>query len=117
MNSSAVVATSGYWIVSPTTRREVTMPQLLARLASADIVFFGEQHDDPETHRVEFETLKAIATLGRPVVLSLEMFERDVQPALDDYLSARITEPEFLAPIAPESGVADFVIFTRRPAH
>lgn len=64
-------ATSGYRIVSPATRSDVTMSQMLGRLSRADVVFFGEQHDDPETHRAEAETLDAIGRLGRPVVLSL----------------------------------------------
>lgn len=72
------------------------MSQMLDRLARADVVFFGEQHDDPETHRAEAQTLDAIGRLGRPVVLSLEMFERDVQPVLDDYLAGRIGKTEFL---------------------
>lgn len=99
--ASVAVATSGYRIVSPATRREVTMPQTLGRLSRADIVFFGEQHDDPETHRAEWETLDAIGSLGRPVVVSLEMFERDVQPTLDDYLAGRISETELLARTRP----------------
>jgi uncharacterized iron-regulated protein len=37
------------------------------------------------------------------VVLVLEMFERDVQPALDDYLAGRIDEPEFLKSSRPWS--------------
>ena len=77
------------------------MSQMLEGVSRADVVFFGEQHDDLETHRAEFETLDAIGRLGRPVVLSLEMFERDVQPVLDDYLAGRITETEFLSHARP----------------
>ncbi len=98
---SVAVPTSGYRIISPATRSDVTMPQMLDRLSRADVVFFGEQHDDPETHRAEAEMLEAIGRLGRPVVLSLEMFERDVQPVLDDYLAGRIGESEFLARSRP----------------
>lgn len=96
-----VGASSGYRIVSPATRTDVTGRQMLARISHADVVFFGEQHDDPETHRAELETLDAIGQLGRPVVLSLEMFERDVQPVLDDYLAGRITESDFLSRTRP----------------
>lgn len=99
--ASAEVATSGYRIVSPATRGDVTMAQMLGTVSRADVVFFGEQHDDPETHRAEWETLDAIGGLGRPVVVSLEMFERDVQPALDDYLAGRISETELLARTRP----------------
>lgn len=74
---------------------------LVEQAAAADIVFFGEQHDDPETHRVEFGLLDAIGRSGRPVILSLEMFERDVQPLLDDYLAGHLTESDFLARSRP----------------
>ncbi len=101
-----VAATSGFRIVSPAVRSDVTMPQMLDRLSHADVVFFGEQHDDLETHRAEAETLDAISRLGRPVVLSLEMFERDVQPVLNDYLAGRINEPDFLARTRPWANYA-----------
>ena len=99
--ASTVIPTSGYRIVSASAGTDVTQTQLLARISRADVVFFGEQHDDPETHRAEFETLSAIGKLGRPVILSLEMFERDVQPALNDYLAGRISESDFLAHSRP----------------
>jgi uncharacterized iron-regulated protein len=74
---------------------------LVSRVASADVVFFGEQHDDPETHRVEFGLLDAIGRSGRPVILSLEMFERDAQPVLNDYLAGRMSEADFIAKSRP----------------
>ena len=69
--------------------------------AKADMVFLGEQHDDPVTHSVELAVLRAIGAQRGRVVLSLEMFERDVQPLLDRYLSGAITESEFLAGARP----------------
>lgn len=81
--------------------RTTTFDALIARAAQADVVFFGEQHDDPETHRVEFGLLDALGRTGRPIVLSLEMFERDVQGVLDDYLAGRISESDFLARSRP----------------
>ena len=100
-SSMAATAMPDVRIVSPATRSDVTMPQMLARLSRADVVFFGEQHDDPQTHRAEAATLDAIGRLGRPVVLSLEMFERDVQPVLNDYLAGRISEADFMARSRP----------------
>jgi uncharacterized iron-regulated protein len=91
----------GYRIVVPATVTDVTRAQMVERLARADVVFFGEQHDDPETHRAEAEVLDAIGRTGRPVVLSLEMFERDVQGAVDDYLAGRVNEKDFLARSRP----------------
>jgi uncharacterized iron-regulated protein len=94
-------AVSGFRIVAPNERRELPWEQMIERLARADVVFFGEQHDDPATHRVEAAVLESLGGIGRPVVLSLEMFERDVQRTLDEYLAGRISEPDFLAPSRP----------------
>jgi uncharacterized iron-regulated protein len=74
---------------------------LVSTAARADVVFFGEQHDDPETHFAEFALLEAIGRVRPIVVVSLEMFERDVQPLLDDYLAGRVSEAEFLAKSRP----------------
>jgi uncharacterized iron-regulated protein len=77
-------------------KRFTDFEAMLADLSRADVVFVGEQHDDPATHRLELAILEGIARRRRPVVLALEMFERDVQPQLDDYLSGRLGEEEFL---------------------
>jgi uncharacterized iron-regulated protein len=69
--------------------------------AQADLIFLGEQHDDPVTHSVELAVLRAIGAQRGRVVLSLEMFERDVQPLLDRYLAGSGTEAEFLAASRP----------------
>lgn len=75
---------------------------LLDELARLDVVFLGETHVDDTTHRVELHVLEQLLARRRgKVVLSLEMFERDVQPALDDYLQGRIDEPAFLAQARP----------------
>ena len=92
---------NGYRIVSPATVTETSPSEMIERLSRADVVFFGEQHDDPETHRAESELLEAIGRSGRPVILSLEMFERDVQVQLDDYLGGRTSESQFLARSRP----------------
>ncbi|HEV8599845.1 MAG TPA: ChaN family lipoprotein, partial [Gemmatimonadales bacterium] len=69
---------------------------LVGRLAAAELVFVGEQHDDPATHRMELAILEGIARRRDSVVLALEMFERDVQPLLDGYLADSTSEEEFL---------------------
>jgi uncharacterized iron-regulated protein len=79
----------------------VAFSDMVNTAAEADIVFFGEQHDDPETHFAEFALLEGIGRLRQNVVLSLEMFERDVQPVLDDYLAGRMSEADFLAKSRP----------------
>src|SRR5438067_36628 len=63
---------------------------MLADLARADAVFVGEQHDDPNTHRLELA-----------IVVAMEMFERDVQDNVDHYAAGTITEAQFLKDSRP----------------
>ena len=95
------ISVPGVRVVDVTTKQDVDFGALVQRLTEADVVFFGENHDDPETHRVEFGLLDAISRSGRPIILSLEMFERDAQPLLNEYLAGRISESDFLAKSRP----------------
>ncbi len=74
---------------------------MLAALTRAEVVFVGEQHDDPNTHRLETAILEGLKRRKAPVVLSLEMFERDAQAALEQYLAGSISEEEFLKKARP----------------
>lgn len=75
---------------------------LLDELSSADVVFLGESHTDETTHRVELAVLEGLLVRREgQVALALEMFERDNQAVLDDYLARRIDEATFLATARP----------------
>ena len=74
---------------------------MLARLSKADVVFVGEQHDDQNTHRLEAAILEGLDRRKVTPVLSLEMFERDVQPSLNAYLAGQIGEEEMLKNTRP----------------
>ena len=84
---------------------------ILAALDGADAVLVGEEHDDVVGHGVEAQIfIRAGERFGatdmdappkRTVVLSLEMFERDIQYVLDEYLSDLITEDQFLRSSRP----------------
>ncbi len=74
---------------------------MMAALAKADIVFVGEQHDDPNTHRLERAILEGLARRRGDVIVSLEMFERDVQGRLDQFRLGQLAEADFLAASRP----------------
>lgn len=82
-------------------RRFTDFEAMLADVMYADVLFLGEQHDDPITHHLETAALEGLARRRSNVVLVLEMFERDVQRPLDDYLASRIPEAGFLATSRP----------------
>jgi uncharacterized iron-regulated protein len=70
------------------------LESLLVDVQHADAIFVGEEHDDPDTHRIELMLLEGLVRRKARVVLALEMFERDVQPALDRYLAGATSEDE-----------------------
>ena len=90
-------------IRSGATGLHLDFEQLCERLAQQEAVFLGETHIDETTHDVELAVLRELHERRGNVVLALEMFERDVQATLDDYLASRIDEATFLAQARPWS--------------
>src|SRR5262245_53877931 len=74
---------------------------MLFEISRADVALVGEQHDDPATHRIERAILEGLARRRGNVVVALEMFERDTQPKLDEYLAGRVNEEDFLRSARP----------------
>jgi uncharacterized iron-regulated protein len=76
-----------------------SVEKIIESLKDADVVFLGENHDDPVAHYLQNEIFRrAFEQHGkeRAVALSLEMFERDVQTVIDEYLKDLISENHFL---------------------
>jgi len=80
----------------------LSLSELLDELSAFDVIFLGETHTDETTHRVELAVYEGmLERRDGDVVLAMEMFERDVQPALDDYLAGRTGERDFLERARP----------------
>ena len=64
--------------------------------AGADVVLFGEQHNDPIAHWLQLELTRCLhERKGDMLVLGAEMFEADNQLILDEYLAGLIPEEKF----------------------
>lgn len=75
---------------------------MLKKLAAADVVFFGEQHNDPIAHWLQLQLTKDLLRLKQgQLVLGLEMFERDVQPLVDQYTTGELDDQAFEANSRP----------------
>lgn len=67
--------------------------QLLAEAKKADIVLFGELHDNPICHWLQKELTQDLFTDKKDkLVLGAEMFESDDQIALNEYLAGQLSE-------------------------
>lgn len=69
---------------------------MVAELGRADVAFVGEEHTNGNTHRLELALLEGLARRRGEIVLSLEMFERDVQETMDHFLMGHLEEADFL---------------------
>jgi uncharacterized iron-regulated protein len=81
-----------------------SIEQILDRIGKSDAAFFGEQHNDRIAHELQILFFKAVYEKyggSRKTILSLEMFERDVQTVVNEYLKNQITETHFLAASRP----------------
>lgn len=73
-----------------------TYQDLLKKVAKKDVVFFGELHNNPIAHWLQLELTQDLLqeTAGK-LILGAEMFERDDQLLLDEYLSGTIAQKNF----------------------
>jgi uncharacterized iron-regulated protein len=69
---------------------------ILKEAVKADVVFFGELHDNPIAHWLELEITKSLfSEKGKDLLLAAEMFETDNQLIIDEYLEGLIKETSF----------------------
>lgn len=80
--------------------RKVKYEKMIQAVSNADVVFFGELHDNPIAHWLEYEvTADLFRIAGDRLVQGAEMFEADNQLLLDEYLSAAYETDKFEAEV------------------
>lgn len=69
---------------------------MMKKTLEQEYVFFGEYHDNPISHWLELEVLKALyAKNGTNLKVGFEMFEQDQQMLLNDYMDGLISDEKF----------------------
>ncbi|MBK8955209.1 MAG: ChaN family lipoprotein [Saprospiraceae bacterium] len=82
-----------YKVYQARTGREVSLQELAADMKNYDVLLFGEEHNDSVAHHLEHRILELLfQEYKNNLALSLEMFERDVQLVMNEYLSGSIRE-------------------------
>ncbi|ARS36339.1 ChaN family lipoprotein [Pontibacter actiniarum] len=76
--------------------KSISYGKMLDELQKADVVLFGEQHNDPIAHWMQLELAKDLHQLKpQSFAIGAEMFEADVQLVLDEYLAGQVPEKNF----------------------
>ncbi|MGM9479250.1 ChaN family lipoprotein [Pedobacter sp. GSP4] len=88
---------SHYKIYDVKKQKTISLDDIIADMNQADVLFFGEDHNDSIGHYLEAEIFKKLSSkYPQKTALSLEMFHTDVQPEVDEYLAGLISEKNFI---------------------
>ncbi len=69
--------------------RKVNFKKLIRNIEKADIILFGELHNNPISHWLKFEIIKHLSD-NHSITIGSEIFEADNQEFLNSYLSGQI---------------------------
>jgi uncharacterized iron-regulated protein len=85
-----------YRIYDTRTSQEITLEDLNVAISGAHVVVFGEEHDDSIAHVIQAALYEAMLASYGQVTLSMEMFDREVQLVLDEFLADLISEEKLV---------------------
>jgi uncharacterized iron-regulated protein len=73
-----------------------TPPQqgIIKQLQAAKIVYLGETHDQQSDHQQQLAIIQVLVKANPKLAIGMEMFQRQMQPLLDRYVTGQITAAE-----------------------
>lgn len=75
---------------------EVSFDRMIQTLSKKRVVFFGEMHNCPIAHWLEYETTKQLYAIhDKRFAMGAEMFEADNQRILDEFMQSLISERNY----------------------
>lgn len=78
-------------------QKTISVDDIIKDMSNADVLFFGEEHNDSIGHYLEALIFKKmIQAYPNKAALTLEMFHTDVQPIINEYLNGSISEKNFI---------------------
>jgi len=92
----AFTADKPAYLLYDNTGKLISYETMINKLKNADIVFYGELHNNPIAHWLELEITKDLfAAKKENLVLGAEMFEADNQLIMDEYFKGEIKQKTF----------------------
>jgi len=77
--------------------KAVDFSKMISEAAKAEVVLFGELHDNAIDHWLELQVVKELFTSQKELTLGMEMFEADDQLVLNEFLNGTIEEKHLLS--------------------
>ncbi|MBK8643348.1 MAG: ChaN family lipoprotein [Saprospiraceae bacterium] len=90
------ISENNYRIYSVKLSKEVTLKDIAEDMQNYQVLFFGEEHNDSVAHYLENKMLETMhQKYSNNTALAMEMFDRDVQTVMNEYLKGGIREKNF----------------------
>ncbi len=117
LSAQEKLSESHYKIYSVKAGKEIQLKGIVQEMKDYDVLFFGEEHNDSVAHFLEKSILELLQLkFGSDLALSLEMFDRDVQPVMNEYLKNFMREKSFIRDARAWTNYPDYkpmVIFAK----
>ncbi len=70
--------------------------EIINSIIDKPIIYVGERHTNYEDHKVQLQVIRSLYEQGRKFAIGMEMFQKPFQEVINDYISNKIDEKEFL---------------------
>jgi len=80
------------YVIYQSNGKTTSYEKMVKAFKDAQVVFFGELHNNTLNHWLEFQVLKSLYEQDKNIALAMEMLEADNQLIIDEYLNGTIQE-------------------------
>ncbi len=74
---------------------DLLLEDILLQIENERVIFVGETHANPRSHRVQLEVIRHLYEKGRDVVIAIEMISNDRQEVLNRWIQGRMSVGSF----------------------
>jgi len=92
-----IVSASEIRVIDLARQRDTPLSDVLPTLKQNRILFIGEIHDQKMHHDIQLAVIRELHTSGAKVVIGMEMFRKDDQAALDQWVAGNLSPKAFQA--------------------
>jgi uncharacterized iron-regulated protein len=77
--------------------KSTSFQNMIEDVSSSDVIFIGEHHDNADHHDMQLEVIEALHQKGISLAIGLEMFKKENQKSLDDWVAGTTPERSFIS--------------------
>jgi uncharacterized iron-regulated protein len=74
--------------------KQIDQTEIITELTKANIIYLGEVHDSEKDHQAQLEIIQTLHDQNPQIAIAFEMFQRQFQPVLDEYIARKINESQ-----------------------